>query len=347
MFLSQTVNQPHTLLSVFVCFLQITTQFNSSFAGECDLESTYVMGNRLVHFLAEALPRHPSYMKKDPLISRLREKSFQSLVHIQKKLEALELRIDEEQLNKYIMHDFDPFADDDDDDSCSTSSGGLRLVATSGSNSSKEDPQWESFDGWSFDLPDKLTNAGSKDHNHARFNPAFNKEMDISNETEDTSNETFSSSETSFQAADDHEPLYRGFGFEFLKRIASEKVQYETDSDADDSWAQENQSEVESINYSTTSLSQTYDPARIALKDLMLNKRQRRPRSFRSIVDAPTDELDAERQKSHKENQSLNFSLSSDTSLERGEEEEETWNAFDPNTLLPNNRNLYLDHVAL
>ena len=63
------------------------------------------MGHRLCHFLMDALPRHPSYMQKDPLVTSLREKSLQSLVHVQKRLEALALRIDEEQLNKYIVHD--------------------------------------------------------------------------------------------------------------------------------------------------------------------------------------------------------------------------------------------------
>ena len=303
-------------------------------------------------------------MQKDPLINSLREKSLQSLVHVQKRIEALALRIDEEQLNKYIMHDFDPFADDDDeddDDDSSTSSSSysdLEQVSSGRSHrtGTNDNPQWETFDGWSFDLPDKLTQQSQDGPKPQKtLESALSRDatlssdkqcLDSSAETEDTSNETFSSSDHSFQASDDYEPLYHGFGLEFLKRIASEKVRYETDSDADDSWAQECESEVESTFYSTTSLGQTYDPARIALQELMFNKRLRRHISSRhhSIVEAPTDEFDQD----SKENRSLNFSLSPDNSYD-SQEEEEVWTAFDQGTnlLLPNKPPAYSDRVSL
>ena len=305
------------------------------------------MGNRLIHFLVEALPRHPAYMKKDPLVTRLREKSFQSLVQVKKRIEALALRIDEEQLNKYIMHDFDPFADDDDSTSTSSCSDLDHFSSSGRSHSANDNPQWESFDGWSFDLPEKLTQQRSNERGLSSSN-----DLDVSGETEDTSNETFSSSETSFQASDDYEPIYGGFGVEFLKRIASEEVRYETDSEADDSWAQECESEVESAIYSTTSQDHiTCDPARIALQELMLNKRRQLPQysSKRSIVEAPTDELDDDNEQhdgSNKENQSLNFDLSPDNSFDSEEEEEEIWTPFDPKTLLPSS-SVYADRVAL
>lgn len=317
------------------------------------------MGNRLCHFLIEALPRHPSYMIKDPLIISLREKSLQSLVHVQNRIEALALRIDEEQLNKYIMHDFDPFADDDeeDDDDSSTSSSSscseLEHFSAGRSRRPTDNPQWETFDGWSFDLPDKLTQTQSQHQPKQQpeslastLTRDAKQYLDNSIETEDTSNETFSSSDHSFQASDDYEPLYHGFGLEFLKRIASEKVRYETDSDADDSWAQECESEVESTFYSTTSIGQTYDPARIALQELMFNKRLRRHLISRhcnintGIVEAPTDEYDQDT----KENRSLNFSLSPDNSFASQEDEEEVWAAFDQG---PNKPPAYSDRVCL
>lgn len=329
---------------------KIIAQFNDSFANESDIEVVYVMGNRLCHFLTEALPRHPAYMKKDPLVSRLREKSLQSLVHINKRIEALALRIDEEQLNKYIMHDFDPFADDDDDDSCSSSGSEMDHFTQSCSNSAiaNNDPQWESFDGWSFDLPDKLKRKANQQMSYDNNNLPPCKDVDVSAETEDTSNETFSSSERSFQASDDYEPIYAGFGLDFLRRIASESVRYETDSDADDSWAQECESEVESAIYSTTSLSLTYDPARIALQELMLNKRRRQPQYYsgHSIVEAPTDESDNERSDGGKENHSVNFDLSPDNTFDN-EEEEEISTAFRSKSLLPSKPSAYSDRVNL
>ena len=314
------------------------------------------MGHRLCHFLMDALPRHPSYMQKDPLVTSLREKSLQSLVHVQKRLEALALRIDEEQLNKYIVHDFDPFADDDDDDdddedddifSHSSSSSCSDLLDTF--TGTKDNPQWETFDGWSFDLPDKLTTQPAQPQQRKSLDVLLPRKnlvatsihsssekqhyLDISAETEDTSNETFSSSEHSFQASDDYEPLYQGFGLDFLKRIASEKVRYETDSDADDSWAQECASEMESSTvYSATSFGPTYDPARIALRELVFNKRLRRHITLRhALVEAPTDEYEYDQDT--KENHSGNDLV----------EEGGSWTAFAPSPIKSDNS----DRVSL
>ena len=88
-------------------------KFYNSFENGTDLEATYIMGHRLSLFIQEALPTHPNYMSRDPVVSKLRDRSFQSLVRIKKLLDAVSLRIDEEELNKFILHDFDPFADDD------------------------------------------------------------------------------------------------------------------------------------------------------------------------------------------------------------------------------------------
>lgn len=299
------------------------------------------MGHRLIHFLSEALPKHPDYMKKDASVSKLREKSFQSLLQIKKHIEALALRIDEEQLNKYIMHDFDPFAEDDcSTSSCSEAEG--EQLSLSPSTFAQDDSQWESFDGWSFDLPEKMTS-------HRRY-PEFVKdghllkEHDKSAETEDTSNETFSSSEHSFEEfSEDHMPIYNSFGLDFLKRIASEDVRYETDSEAVDSWAQE--SEIESAVYSMSSMGDTYDPARIALKEILANKRTRpsqQQSSGKQLGFQPDFEGEFD---DSKENQSLDFDLSPDTSYD-SLEEEEVWN-----TLTSNNGGLrariLMDRVTL
>jgi len=275
------------------------------------------MGHRLKHFLTEALPRHPAYMMKDPVVSRLREKSFQSLVHLQHKISALALKIDEEQLNKYIMHDFDPFGDDDDE-SCTSDS-----YSDSDEAAARKDIQWENFDGWSFDLPEKLTQPNLSDNKKLGcLQDSFCRVADVSGETEDTSNETFSSSEISFQASDEFEPIYDSYGLEFLRRIASEDVRYETDSEAADSWAQE--SEIESTVYSvnSTSFGNTCDPARIALKELMINKRQR-PQCSKIPPYQEKDNTKAEK----------GYALSPDNSFDSADEEE-IWIAFDPTSTM-------------
>jgi hypothetical protein len=303
--------------------IQIISKFNASFAKGSDIESTYVMGNRLSHFLTEALPRHPAYMKKDPLVAMLREKSFQSLVHIKKKMDSLALRIDEEQLNQYIMNDFDPFADEDHESTSSSDEADNTSFSLDNSLLAAYDPQWENFNGWSFYMPDKMTKlATDKVEFDRELSSLAWKDLNESAETEDTSNETFSLSEHSFQASDDNEPIYDSYGLDFLKRIASEAVRYESDSDAADSWAQECNSEVESALYSNYSLGDTCDPARIALRELM-NSRRLRPSSNSRLAKGafPCDVIHDD------ENRSLSFDLSLDVSQDG---EEDIWIAFDP-----------------
>jgi hypothetical protein len=55
------------------------------------------------------------------------------------------------------------------------------------------------------------------------------------------------------------------FGTDFLERIAKEDVRYETDSDAADSWAQDN----DSLAPSASSAGITCDPARLAFRELL------------------------------------------------------------------------------
>jgi hypothetical protein len=308
----------------FHVIVKIIYKFNTAFDKGSDIEATYVMGNRLSHFLTEALPRHPDYMKKDPLVARLREKSFQSLVHIKKKMDSLALRIDEEQLNQYIMNDFDPFADEDDESTSSNDEANNISSSLVNSLLAAHDPQWENFDGWSFDMPDKMAKlATDKVEFDKELSALAWKDLNESTETEDTSNETFSLSEHSFQASDDNEPIYDSYGLDFLKRIASEAVRYESDSDAADSWAQECNSEVESAMYSTySSLGDTCDPARIVLRVLMNNRKLLSSSNSRLAKGACECNLIQD-----DENRSLSFDLSLDVS-EDGEED--TWIAFDP-----------------
>ena len=81
-----------------------------------NLEDIYIMGNRIVCFLAEYLPKHPHYLKRE--VSQIRSWSIQELEYMKHCLDDIALLIDEEQLNKYITVDFDPTIelDDEDDD---------------------------------------------------------------------------------------------------------------------------------------------------------------------------------------------------------------------------------------
>lgn len=319
---------------------KIITRFDESFANGNDLEAIYVMGNRLIHFLTEALPMHPSYMKRDPVITRLRDKSFQSLVRIKKQMDAIALRIDEEELNKYILHDFDPFADESDDDSCSSAGSDVNQAFPTGlgRGQSKDAIQWESFDGWSFDLPAKMTTSQSDDfvlHN------ALFKSADESGDTEE-------SSEASFQDSDScgQEPIY-SYGLEFLKQISSEAVKFETDSEADDSWAQESEEELE-IERGESDGDTSYDPARIALQELIINKRLLQKcndlQNGKGAGGYYDEQLD-----DSKENQSLDFDLSPDNTFDADADadEEDIWIAFDPTVRLPEVPTESVERVSL
>jgi hypothetical protein len=291
------------------------------------------MGHRLCHFLTEALPKHPAYMRRDPVISRLREKSFQSLVRIKKQLDAISLRIDEEELNNFILQDFDPFGDEDDD-SCSSGSDADGECSSIDSRKRSEGIQWESFDGWSFDLPAKMTQSSNFVEDVSLLSL---KDTDASGDTEDTF-----SSENSYEDSDGQEPIY-SHGLEFLKQISSEAVKYETDSEADDSWAQELESELEECASAIQDTS--YDPARIALQELLNNKRRQPSKALqhaknllKEYVPEPLDDS--------KENQSLNFDLSPDTTFDDNEEED-IWIAFDPTARLAEAPSNALERVSL
>lgn len=289
------------------------------------------MGHRLVHFLTEALPRHPAYMRRDPVVSRLREKSFNSLARIKKQLDAISLRIDEEELNSFILHDFDPFADDDD--SCSSAGSDADREWSSSDGRRKEGLQWESFGGWSFDLPD-MTEPSS----FAKDVPLLScQDVDESGDTEDTF-----SSETS-HGSDDQEPIY-SHGLEFLKQISSEAVRYETDSEANDSWAQELEDELEDCLSNIEDMS--YDPSRVALQEMMINKRREPSKALQRAKNLLREYVHEQPDEDGKENQSLDFDLSPDNTFDAAEEED-IWIAFDPTARLPEVSTESLERASL
>jgi hypothetical protein len=263
------------------------------------LEEKYVMGNRLISFLSDALPQHSEY--RNTALATLRKKSFQDLDWIKQQMEALAIKIDEEQLNHYVMHDFDPLQDDlsatssgDDSDNLSFSD----LVDTSRSG------QWESFEGgWSFDLSsgDEAAPVGTdtdvSEHSHearrlrdqrrvANRKAAApvpgpvpvvvaKKDRVVSDEVADADIDLYVNLGPNGDDDgddDDDEPILRyslidSIATSILNRIADEDVCFETDSEAVDSWAQDGDSNALSGASSGTAL--TCDPARIAFREIM------------------------------------------------------------------------------
>jgi len=137
-----------------------------------------VLGHRLVAFLTRALPKHPEYMRRS--VSKYRNETFRDLVWINARMEEIALRIDEEQLNIYISHEYDPEPPDeyDDDDESNNSTAASTTASSSSGSGGDGEPrlwgflrdddddenrgrgqkhrhqhqQWESFQNWPFDI---------------------------------------------------------------------------------------------------------------------------------------------------------------------------------------------------
>jgi hypothetical protein len=255
-----------------------------------DMEETFIMGNRLVSFLSEALPHHPEY--RNTAVLTLRNKSFQDLMWIQKQMEDLAMKIDEEQLNHYVMHDFDPLQDD-----LSTTSSSRDSEAGSFSDlhdTSRKDT-WESFEGgWSFDLSSvdgassdtaplgtdtdvsSESREGNRSRDQRRAAPPVGKDDD---EVADADIDLYLDLEDldcSDSDSDDDGPVQRytlkdSMAASMLDRIADEDVRFETDSEAVDSWAQDGDSNAGSnaLSGASSGTALTYDPARIAFREIM------------------------------------------------------------------------------
>ena len=137
--------------SFYYYFTISTTQVIRQFGQmrddpDCGAEECYVLGHRLVHFLSNALPQHPSYSSAAVLSQR--QRVVTETLTIRAALREIAVQIDEEQLNRYMAHDYDPLLEDDDDDDESESENDERLDGAAASASA-----WERFDGWSFDVP--------------------------------------------------------------------------------------------------------------------------------------------------------------------------------------------------
>lgn len=206
------------------------------------MEEIYTMGNRLIVFLYEALPQHPHYLSEDAEISFLRETSQNDLDWIQNRLDVVALRLDEEQLNQFILHDL---------------RGHDKASKERTPRKTQQERTWESFSGWSTTEEDLAQWEDPKD---VSFESDELDEMEVMDEFQD--NDKIHDSDADDVAEDEDEvetyesdfpddesyiPLHHsieedGEDNSFLRRIAEETVPFETDSECVDSWAPSNTS---------------------------------------------------------------------------------------------------------
>ena len=344
----------------FPSFQQVVNQFRRMchMMDPETLEDTYVLGHRLIAFLSQALPQHPEYLGTS--VSQQRNKTFRDLVWINERMEEIALKIDEEQLNRYITEEFEPDPSECDDDTstaCSSASSSSSAEDNSGvvdgntrwslqdfdaSNDSCD--QWESFPRWSFDI--SPTTPAKKEVDDEIFaseqapfltdtdtSTSSSSELNISKEASsgsdsDREEETVSASdptsriikdfkrvrfdleevpeepedfegEESYDNGQDndedeipeHEHVFYDSHYlasdslqvsDFLRKVAEEDVLYESDSEADDSWAQDDCYDDEHSAFSDDdpsafSSSLTCDPARIVFGEIRNTSNTKNP----------------------------------------------------------------------
>lgn len=219
------------------------------------------MGHRLIAFYTEALPRHKDYRSIDSSISNLREKSINDLDWIRKRLDVISLRIDEQQLNRHIQQQ---------ESDCGETS--RTSVQESSENDTTDDmeSQWESFSGWSSSdfgsnqaslRPNAAIESGAPRHQETTtttqrrisLKPGHADDpgdiIDLDSDDDETSDVESSEGDSLSDLDSDERAVHvvfseeeEGYDSSFLKVIASEEVEYEEDSEAVDSWAQDDES---------------------------------------------------------------------------------------------------------
>jgi hypothetical protein len=223
------------------------------------------MGHRMIAFLSIFLPRHPDYLS--PSVSESRLKCIQELKLLQKCLEVVALRIDEDQLNTFICDDFDPIPDDDDDES--DGSVEWKNAPAHPSPLKRQEPRGQQ-------------QRQHQDPSNGKWEPFANAEVErqvVDSPTAETAGTT------SDDDSDAELIQHQHYGFEvhgqilqstsspsyvfrldeyYLDKIASEEVRYELDSEAADSWAQDG----DTVGSETSGFGVTYEPARSSLGEV-------------------------------------------------------------------------------
>ena len=137
-------------------------------------EDAYVLGHRLVTFLSTALPRHPGYHSS--LDQRMR--CVTETVYIRTQLKRLALKIDEEQLNRFMENEYEPPETDDDEDedeeesvvSSPHNETTAETMVSSRKQLQEQQQQhlqnWESFQGWTSCAPSMIDTDESSYDDH-------------------------------------------------------------------------------------------------------------------------------------------------------------------------------------
>lgn len=220
------------------------------------------MGHRLIAFYTEALPKHKDYRSIDPSISCLREKTILDLDWIRKRLDVISLRIDEEQLNLHLIRQRR-----EQEEAAGMAKTSTMVHQSSTNTTTEQETQWESFSGWSADFVSNdeslrpeyervLDSVSSQEQSAARTRRRLPLEpehaddpgdiIDLESEDEtdvDSDCDSLSDTESDeravlFQFSEEQDHDFSSF----LRVIASEDVEYEEDSEAVDSWAQDDES---------------------------------------------------------------------------------------------------------
>eukprot|EP00977_Amphora_coffeiformis_P007446 scaffold1619_cov161-Amphora_coffeaeformis.AAC.6 len=280
-------------------YFSIADRVLRDFRAKCEdpgagLEEVYIMGYRLLAFIGQALPQHPEFGKSSA--AAFRAQATLDLEWIQDKMLDIALKIDEEQLNKYITMDFDPQPDDD-----STISSAEANFSNFADFSTANGEGWEDFTDWAFqpsavetDASSSMNTSGDESAPGARSSGSEQfeliddpqiifdlEEVESSSETEEEPEKVevqpLPQAFVQFRDADDetdNDSQSEDYGYNlndaptassFLKRIAKEDFRYESDSEAVDSWAPDG----ETISRASSGTYTTYDPARIAFREIM------------------------------------------------------------------------------
>jgi hypothetical protein len=243
---------------------------------------------------------------RKPAVAELCNQSAQDLDWIKLRMQEIALKIDEEQLNLYITMDFEPQLEDDSsvsseeaetgfadfskvkelnwedfsgwafqDDAPSTAATETNLSSSTGSSKSQEantssadesEPKTDTSEHPQYDFDEKKPKIEKSCEDEETDEPhayvKFHDDEDDNGDDDDVEEE------------DDDDDRYRfvlseeeGLAASILQTIAGEEVHFETDSEAVDSWAQDGESGTLSGASSGTTL--TYDPARIAFREIM------------------------------------------------------------------------------
>ena len=142
------------------------------------VEDAYVLGHRLLTFLSTALPKHPEYHTS--LDQRTR--CVTETIYIRTQLKKFALRIDEEQLNRFMEHDYEPPATDDEDEDEPDSLVSQQNEEAKNLPQKQHQQEWENFEGWSICRPNLIDTDESSYDEHEESTLANSAEQAISYE---------------------------------------------------------------------------------------------------------------------------------------------------------------------